>query len=141
MFGSVPRLSWRSAVFALAAVACLLAAAPALAADRPRPTATPLWEAYPLVGKAQAKAQRAAAKRDAAKADATAPATPSQTSDSLLRTNVSAIPVTPLRQPQRKVDPAVVVLFYIAIVTFIVTLALLVRRQVRRSRAPRTARG
>jgi hypothetical protein len=127
MSGSVPRLPWRSAVLALAAVVCLLAAASALAAHPPRPTAAPLWEAYPLAGK---QATQAAT-----------PPVPAQASAPVPRTNAPAPPVTPLPEPRRKVDPAIVVLFYIAIVTLIVTLALLVRRQLRRGRSPRTVRG
>lgn len=148
MSATVPRLPWRSAVVALAAVVCLFATASALAAHRPRPTATPLWKAYPLAGQAKAKAQatakahRAAAKtHHAAKTPATAPATPTPSSDSLLHTNVSAVPITPLPEPRRKVDPVIVVLFYIAIATLILTLALLVGRQVRRGRSPGTVRG
>jgi hypothetical protein len=137
MSGTVPRLPWRSAVFALAAVVCLFAAASALAAHRPRPTATPLWEAYPLAGKVKAPP----AAQDGATEATTTPAAAPQSADSLQPTNASAQPVTRLRAPDRKVDPAIVVLFYIAIVTLIVTLALLVRRHVRRARSPRTARG
>jgi len=132
MSGTVPRLPWRSAVSVLAAAVSLFAAAPALAAHRQRPTAAPLWQAYPLAGK------------QAAEPAATTPAAPASSqpaaSDPLLQTNASQAPVTPLPEQQRKVDPVVVVLFYIAIATLIVTLALLVRRQVRR-RSPRAARG
>jgi hypothetical protein len=128
MSGSVPRLPWHSAVLALAAMVCLIAAAPALAAQRPRPTATPLWDAYPLAGKQATQA-------------APPPAPAQSSSDSLLHTNAAPPPVTPLPEPRRKVDTVIVVLFYIAIVTLIVTLALLVRRQVRRARSPRAARG
>jgi hypothetical protein len=133
MSGSVPRLPWRGAVFALAAVLCLLAAAPAHAAHRPRPTATPLWEAYPLAGKQATTGKQAT--------HAATPPAPTQASDSLLHTNASTPPVTPLPEPQRKVAPGIVVLFYIAIVTLIVTLALLVRHQLRRGRSPRAVRG
>jgi hypothetical protein len=133
MSRTVPQLLWRGALLALATAACLLAAAPVLAAQRERPTAAPLWQAYPLAGKQ-------ASEPTAAQPQVAAP-TPSQPSDSLLHTNVPTTPVTPLREQQQKVAPAIVVVFYIAILTLIVTLGVLVRRQLRRGRSPRTVRG
>lgn len=143
MSGSVPRLPWPRAILALAAAVCLIAAGSALAADPPRPSGAPLWDAYPIDGaKPASTVQTAPPTRTPTKPATTPQREPqAQAPDPLLHTNVAPVAATPVKQADRKVAPAVVVLFFIAIATLLTSTCVLALRQVRRTRPPRPARG
>jgi hypothetical protein len=147
MSGSVPRLPWPRAVLALAAAVCLIAATSALAADPLRLSGAPLWDAYPIDGATPATTvQKGTTTPERTPAEpATTPQREPQAQapaqDPLLHTNVAPIAATPVKQADRKVAPAVVVLFFIAIATLLTSTCVLALRQVRRTRPPRPARG
>ena len=109
MSASLPPFAWQRVAPAL----CVACAGSAVAADRPRPSAEPLWKAYPLDTAKPTSAAHPPAQR------ATTTTTP------LMRLDPPAPAVAPL---------AVVIVFYAVIAGLVVCVAQLARRHVRRRR-------
>ena len=110
MSASVPPFAWQRVAPALVAGLCVACAGSAVAADRPRPSAEPLWKAYPLDTRKPTSAAHPPAQR------ATTTTTP------LVRLG----PPAPL---------AVVIVFYAVIVGLVVSVAGLALRWLRRRRS------
>lgn len=114
MSASLPPFAWQRVAPALVAALCVACAGSAVAADRPRPSAEPLWKAYPL---------------DTAKPTSAAHP-PAQ------RATTTTMPLVRLDPPAPAVAPlAVVIVFYAVIVGLVVCVAGLARQCVRRRRS------
>jgi hypothetical protein len=114
MSASVPAFAWQRVAPALVAALCVACGRSAVAADRPRASAEPLWKAYPL---------------DTAKPTSAAHP-PAQ------RATTTTTPLVRLDPPARVPAPlAVVFVFYAVIVGLVVGVAGLARRCVRRWRS------
>jgi len=116
MSGTVPRLPRQLAAPVLLGALCLIGAGSALAADHPRVTAKPLWNAFPL---------------DPGRPTTTAKAAES----SAPQASTTAAPNL-AEHPQQSAPVAVLVLFYSAIAGLLLGAGALAVRQLRRSRTP-----
>ena len=114
MSASLPPFAWQRVAPAVVAALCVTCAGSAVAADRPRPSAEPLWKAYPLDrGKPTSAAHP-----------------PAQ------RATTTTTPLVRLDPPARGLAPlAVVIVFYAVIVGLVVSVAGLALRRVRRRRS------